>query len=100
MTQASGEKVSLDTTKDFIYEPSAAKILDSLIPEVLNTTIFTCILDAVAAEHGARMTAMDNATNNSRDMIKDLTLTANKLRQAAITTELTEIVSGAESLNS
>lgn len=100
MTASSGEAVSIDTTKDFIYEPSAAKILDSLIPEVLNTTIFTCILDAVAAEHGARMTAMDNATNNSRDMIKDLTLTANKLRQAAITTELTEIVSGAESLNS
>lgn len=100
MTATTGEVVNLETTKDFIYEPSAAKILDNLIPEVLNTTIYTCILDAIAAEHGARMTAMDNATNNSRDMIKDLTLTANKLRQAAITTELTEIVSGAESLNS
>jgi F-type H+-transporting ATPase subunit gamma len=58
------------------------------------------VLDATAAEHGSRMTAMDNATNNSKDMIRNLTLKANKLRQAAITTELTEIVSGAESLNS
>ena len=97
---ASAGGVSLDTTKDFIYEPSAASILDNLIPEVLNTTLFSCILDGIAAEHGSRMTAMDNATNNSKDMIKNLTLTANKLRQAAITTELTEIVSGAESLNS
>ena len=58
------------------------------------------MLDAIAAEHATRMTAMDNATTNSKDMIKKLTLTMNKLRQAAITTELTEIVSGAESLNS
>ena len=99
MTAVEGEE-TVGATTDFIYEPSASKILDNLIPEVLNTTIFTSILDAVAAEHGARMTAMDNATNNSKDMIKNLTLTANKLRQAAITTELTEIVSGAESLNS
>jgi F-type H+-transporting ATPase subunit gamma len=97
---ADGSNVEIDTTTDFIYEPSASKILDSLIPEVFNTTIFTCLLDAIAAEHATRMTAMDNATNNSKDMIKKLTLTANKLRQAAITTELTEIVSGAESLNS
>ena len=99
MTSVDGEG-SVQATTDFIYEPSAAKILDSLIPEVLNTTVYASVLDAIAAEHGARMTAMDNATNNSKDMIKNLTLTANKLRQAAITTELTEIVSGAESLNS
>ena len=85
---------------DFIYEPSATEILDSLIPEVLNTTAFTCMLDAIAAEHATRMTAMDNATTNSKEMIKTLTLKMNKIRQAAITTELTEIVSGAESLNS
>lgn len=97
---ANDAEVEIDTTTDFIYEPGAAQILDSLIPEVYNTTLFTCLLDAIAAEHATRMTAMDNATNNSKDMIKKLTLTANKLRQAAITTELTEIVSGAESLNS
>ena len=84
---------------DFIYEPSAGEILDAVIPDVMVTTIYTSLLDAIAAEHATRMTAMDNATNNSKDMIKDLTLTMNKLRQAAITTELTEIVSGAESLN-
>lgn len=84
---------------DFKYEPSAKEILDAVIPDVMVTTIYTALLDAVAAEHATRMTAMDNATNNSKDMIKDLTLTMNKLRQAAITTELTEIVSGAESLN-
>lgn len=85
---------------DFKYEPSAKSILDTLIPEVLSTTVFTSMLDAIAAEHATRMTAMDNASTNSKDMIKTLTLTMNKLRQAAITTELTEIVSGAESLNS
>lgn len=85
---------------DFKYEPSAEEILNKLIPEVFTTSVFTSILDAIAAEHGSRMTAMDNATTNSKDMIRNLTLTANKLRQAAITTELTEIVSGAESLNS
>lgn len=84
---------------DFKYEPSADVILDALIPEVLVMTVFASVLDAIAAEHASRMTAMDNATNNSKDMIRTLTLTANKLRQAAITTELTEIVSGAESLN-
>ncbi len=67
MTVTTGEVVNLETIPiDFIYEPSAAKILDNLIPEVLNTTIYTCILDAIAAEHGARMTAMDNATNNCK----------------------------------
>ncbi len=94
------EKLASEFPVDFKYEPSAESILDSLIPEVLVTTIFTSMLDAIAAEHATRMTAMDNATNNSKDMIKTLTLTMNKLRQAAITTELTEIVSGAESLNS
>ena len=84
---------------DFKYEPSAEEILDNLIPEVLVMTVYAGILDAIAAEHASRMTAMDNATNNSKDMIRTLTLTMNKLRQAAITTELTEIVSGAESLN-
>lgn len=102
MTVSDDEKVKLmeEFPVDFKYEPSAEQILDNLIPEVLNTTVYTAMLDALAAEHSARMTAMDNATNNSKDMIRNLTLTANKLRQAAITTELTEIVSGAESLNS
>jgi F-type H+-transporting ATPase subunit gamma len=100
MSEEDKEKLAQDYPVEFLYEPSAESILDNLIPEVFNTTIYTSILDAIAAEHGSRMTAMDNATNNSKDMIRNLTLKANKLRQAAITTELTEIVSGAESLNS
>ena len=102
MTVTEEEKVELtkEFPVDFKYEPSASSILDSLIPEVLNTTVFTSMLDAIAAEHATRMTAMDNATTNSKDRIKQLTITMNKLRQAAITTELSEIVSGAESLNS
>ena len=100
MSEEDKEKLAQEFPVEFLYEPSAEAILDSLIPEVFNTTIYTSILDAIAAEHGSRMTAMDNATNNSKDMIRNLTLKANKLRQAAITTELTEIVSGAESLNS
>lgn len=101
MTVSSEEKEELikEFPVDFKYEPSAESILNSLIPEVLKTTVFTSMLDAIAAEHATRMTAMDNATTNSKEMIRNLTLTMNKLRQAAITTELTEIVSGAESLN-
>lgn len=94
------EKLIKEFPVDFIYEPSAKSILDSLIPEVLNSTIYSNVLDAIAAEHASRMAAMDNATKNSQDMVRTLTLKMNKLRQAAITTELTEIVSGAESLNS
>lgn len=102
MTVAAQERELLvkEFPVDFKYEPSAKSILNSLIPEVLTTTLFTNMLDAIAAEHATRMTAMDNATTNSKGMIKTLTITMNKLRQAAITTELSEIVSGAESLNS
>lgn len=101
MAVSEEEKVEL-TQKfpvDFKYEPSANDILDKLVPEVYNTTLYTCMLDAVASEHGSRMSAMDSASKNSKEMIKNLTLKMNKLRQAAITTELSEIVSGAESLN-
>ena len=84
---------------DFKYEPTAEQILDTLVPEVYLTTVYTCMLDAIASEHGARMNAMENASKNSGEMIKKLTLKMNKLRQARITTELIEVVSGAESLN-
>ncbi len=84
---------------DFKYEPSAANILDTLVPEVYLTTVYTCVLDAIASEHGARMNAMENASKNSKEVIKKLSLKMNKMRQARITTELIEVVSGAESLN-
>jgi F-type H+-transporting ATPase subunit gamma len=90
--QAGGDEV------DYLYEPSREEILATLFPKYVQTQIFRVLLESVAGEHGARMTAMDSATNNSVDMISRLTLQMNRARQATITTELTEIVSGAEAL--
>lgn len=84
---------------DFKYEPTPSQILDTLIPETFSTSLYTSLLDGVAAEHGSRMAAMDNAVSNCKEAIKSQTIKMNKLRQAAITTELIEVVSGAESLN-
>lgn len=83
---------------DYLYEPGQKEILASLLPKYVETQIFRVLLESVAGEHGARMTAMDSATNNSVDMISRLTLKMNRARQATITTELIEIVSGAEAL--
>ena len=83
---------------DYLYEPSREEILAKLLPKYVEMMIFRILLESVAGEHGARMTAMDSATNNSVDMISRLTLQMNRARQATITTELTEIVSGAEAL--
>lgn len=93
------ESLRLKYPFDFRYQPGPEVILNTLIPEAYVCTVYTCLLDAIAAEHGARMTAMDSAVTNCKDAIKTLTLKMNKLRQAAITTELIEVVSGAESLN-
>lgn len=84
---------------DFKYEPEPNVILDTLIPQALVSTVWTAQLDALASEHGSRMAAMDNASKNCKELIRNLTLKMNKLRQAGITTELIEVVSGAESLN-
>jgi len=83
---------------DYLYEPSREEILATLLPKYVQAMLFRVLLESVAGEHGARMTAMDSATNNSVDMIARLTLQMNRARQATITTELTEIVSGAEAL--
>ncbi len=83
---------------DFIYEPSKQELLDHLVPLAVQNSIFKSSLESIASELGSRMSAMDSATNNAGEMINKLTLTYNRARQAAITTELTEIVSGAESL--
>ena len=80
------------------YEPSEADILDSLLPANLDVQIFRALLESGASEHGARMTAMDNATRNADDMIDDLTMTFNRTRQARITSELIEIICGAEAV--
>ena len=83
---------------DFVYEPSKQDLLDHLVPLAVQNSIFKCSLESIASELGARMSAMDSATKNAGEMISKLTLKYNRARQAAITTELTEIVSGAESL--
>ena len=84
---------------DFKYDPSPKIILDTLLPETLISTLWTCQLDAIASEHGSRMASMDSASKNCEEMIRELTLKMNKLRQAGITNELIEVVSGAESIN-
>ncbi|MCA9609625.1 MAG: ATP synthase F1 subunit gamma [Myxococcales bacterium] len=86
------------TTVDFIYEPSKRALLDRLLPMYVETEVYRALLESVASEHGARMTAMDNATKNASEMIDKLTLQYNRARQAAITTELMEIIGGAEAL--
>ena len=84
--------------KDRLYEPSKEKLVSSLVPRHLNIQIWKYLLESYASEQAARMMAMENATTNAKDMIKSLTLEFNKARQAAITTEMLEIVSGAEAL--
>ena len=83
---------------DFIYEPNKTKLLDTLLPMYVEVETYRALLESVASEHGARMTAMDAATGNASDMIDRLTLQFNRARQAAITKELMEIIGGAEAL--
>ena len=87
-----------DQLGDFIYEPNQQALLDNLLPMYVEVEIYRALLESVASEHGARMTAMDSATNNASDMIDRLTLQYNRARQAAITKELMEIIGGAEAL--
>ena len=82
----------------YLLEPSDDEILDELLPRNLSVQVFRSLLESFASEQGARMTAMDNATRNAGDMIDDLTITYNRTRQAVITSELIEIISGAEAL--
>ena len=84
---------------DFIFEPSKEVLIEELMPKILNTQLYKAVLDANASEHGARMTAMDKASDNANELLKSLKISYNRARQAAITTELTEIVSGAAALN-
>jgi F-type H+-transporting ATPase subunit gamma len=87
------------TTKaDFIFDPSQEELVKELMPKILNTQLYKAVLDSNASEHGARMTAMDKASENANEMLRSLKISYNRARQAAITTELTEIVSGAAAL--
>jgi F-type H+-transporting ATPase subunit gamma len=84
---------------DYILEPSQQEIVEGLIPKNIKIQLYKAVLDSHASEHGARMTAMDKATDNAGDLLKKLKLAYNQARQAAITTELSEIVSGAAALS-
>jgi len=92
------EKADAGVDTDYIFEPNRAEILDNLIPKSIKTQVFKAVLDSVASEHGARMTAMHKATDNAQSLKNDLVIYYNKARQAAITNEILEIVSGAEAL--
>ncbi|WP_295120331.1 ATP synthase F1 subunit gamma [uncultured Chitinophaga sp.] len=83
---------------DYIFEPEKDVLIAELMPKILNTQFFKAVLDGQASEHGARMTAMDKASENAADILRSLKISYNRARQAAITTELTEIVSGAAAL--
>jgi F-type H+-transporting ATPase subunit gamma len=91
-------KVEGQKNADFIFEPGKDVLIAELMPKILNTQLFKATLDANASEHGARMTAMDKASDNANELLKSLKISYNRARQAAITTELTEIVSGAAAL--
>ena len=93
-----GEGAKGPVAVEYIYEPSEGEILDKLLPMYVEVQVYRALLESAASEFGARMTAMENATNNAAEMIDKLTLIYNKARQAAITKELIEIVGGAEAL--
>ena len=92
------EKKEGDKKADFIFDPSKEELVTELMPKILNTQLYKAVLDSNASEHGARMTAMDKASENANEILKGLKISYNSARQAAITTELTEIVSGAAAL--
>lgn len=97
---ANEESEKADYGVDYIFEPSRDEIVKELIPKSLKIQLFKAVLESNASEHGARMTAMDQATDNAGELLKELKLTYNRTRQAAITTEILEIVAGAEALGS
>jgi F-type H+-transporting ATPase subunit gamma len=96
--QAAETEEAAGPSAEYIFEPPVAQFLEYLLPKYLNTVVYHGFLENAASEHAARMTAMDNASNNCKDMITNLTLVMNKARQAAITKELMDIVGGAEAL--
>lgn len=96
--QPAGKKGKAAMKADFIYDPSKELLIAELMPKILNTQLYKAVLDSNASEHGARMTAMDKASENANEMLRTLRISYNRARQAAITTELTEIVSGAAAL--
>ncbi len=98
VAETAGDEASSGAQPVYIYEPDEDELIAELLPRNMGVQVFQALLESAASEHGARMTAMDSATRNAGDMIDDLTLTYNRTRQAFITKELIEIISGAEAL--
>ena len=96
----STDTVQSNVTDDVIFEPDAATLFGDMVPRSVDTVVYQALLESVASEHGSRMTAMSSATDNAGKMIANLTLVANRARQAAITKEISEIVGGADALRS
>jgi F-type H+-transporting ATPase subunit gamma len=92
------QRPAVDKPLEYLAEPPLPELVDALVPKVVKFKLYYALLENAAGEHGARMTAMDNATSNCEKMIDHYTLMRNRARQAAITTELIEIISGAEAL--
>lgn len=92
------EKTESNTSIDYIFQPNKNDILQNVVPQALHTQLYKCFLDSFTSEHGARMSSMSKATDNAQELLKELTLTYNKIRQASITNEIIEICSGANAL--
>jgi F-type H+-transporting ATPase subunit gamma len=99
LPKPAGEEPASDDSVEFLYEPSPAEVLAGILPHYVHFQVYQMVLDARASEHSARMVAMKNATDNAKQLIKDLTLEYNKIRQASITTELLEIATAQMSLS-
>ena len=96
--QPPADQSESSTSTDYIYEPSPREIFQALLPRYVDVQVYQALLEAVASEQSAKMVAMKNATDNANELVQDLTLTYNKARQAAITTQILEVVAGAEAL--
>jgi F-type H+-transporting ATPase subunit gamma len=96
--QPPADQSESSTSTDYIYEPSPGEIFQALLPRYVDVQVYQALLEAVASEQSAKMVAMKNATDNANELVQDLTLTYNKARQAAITTQILEVVAGAEAL--
>ena len=92
------EDEALSSQVDYIFEPNKEEIIENILPSALKTQLYKALLDSHASEHGARMTAMHSATENAGELLNELKISYNKARQAAITTEILEIVAGSEAL--
>jgi F-type H+-transporting ATPase subunit gamma len=95
---AGNDQIATEQATEYLYEPGVEQLLASLLPRITDVAIQRALLEAIASEHGARMTAMDSATSNASKMIGSLTLQMNRARQASITRELMEIIGTAEAL--